>query len=84
MAYKAGSIGSGRNAVISLFEDEYVENLTLDKCIALGLKALDKATDTDLNADAVEFGLVTDKLPFQKMDPKDVAKHVTSFNNSKE
>lgn len=84
MAYKAGSIGSGRNAVISLFEDEYEENMTLNACIALGLKALDKATDTDLNADAVEIGLVTDKKPFQKMDPKDVAKHVNAFNKNKE
>jgi len=84
MAYKAGSIGSGRNAVIGLFEDEYKENLSLDACIALGLKALDKATDADLNAEAVEIGLVTDKKPFQKMGPKDVAKHVDAFNKNKE
>ncbi len=84
MAYKAGSIGSGRNAVIGLFEDEYKENLSLDGCIALGLKALDKATDADLNAEAVEIGLVTDKKPFQKMDQKDVAKHVSAFNSNKE
>ena len=84
MAYKAGSIGSGRNAVIGLFEDEYQEGMTLNACIALGLKALDKATDGELNAEAVEIGLVTDKKPFQKMDPKEVAKHVTSFNKSKE
>ena len=83
MAYKAGSIGSGRNAVIGLFEDEFQENLTMDKCIALGLKALDKATDADLNADAVEIGIVTKKISFKKMDPVDVAKHVTSFNTSK-
>lgn len=84
MAYKAGSIGSGRNAVIGLFEDEYEENLAMQSCIALGLKALDRATDGDLNADAVEIGLVTDKKPFQKMDPKEVTKHVNSFNKSKE
>ncbi len=84
MAYKAGSIGSGRNAVIGLFEDEYEENLTFDACIALGLKALDKATDADLNSEAVEIGLVTDKKPFQKMESKDVAKHVNAFNKNKE
>jgi proteasome alpha subunit len=83
MAYKAGSIGSGRNAVIGLFEDEFEENMTMDKCIALGLKALDKATDAELNADAVEIGIVSDRISFKKMDPKDVAKHVTSFNSSK-
>ena len=84
MAYKAGSIGSGRNAVIGLFEDEYQENMTMDKCIALGLKALDKATDTDLNADAVEIGIVTKKRSFEKIDSKEVAKHVSSLNASKE
>jgi len=83
MAYKAGSIGSGRNAVIGLFEEEYKDDMTLDECIALGLKALDRATDGDLNADAVEVGLVTEKKPFQKMDPKEVSKHVEAFLRTK-
>jgi len=83
MAYKAGSIGSGRNAVIGLFEEEYKDDMTMDDCIQLGLKALDRATDGDLNADAVEVGIVTEKKSFQKMDPKDVSKHVEAFLKTK-
>jgi len=83
MAYKAGSIGSGRNAVIGLFEEEYKDDMPLDDCIQLGLKALDRATDGDINAEAVEIGLVTEKKPFQKMDPKEVSKHVETFMKTK-
>ncbi len=83
MAYKAGSIGSGRNAVISIFEDEYEEGMNLDKCVDLGFKALDRATDGDLNAEAVEIGLVTEKKPFQKMKPAEVNKHMTAFLKKK-
>ncbi len=83
MAYKAGSIGSGRNAVIGLFEEEYKDDMNLDDCIQLGLKSLDRATDGDLNAEAVEIGLVTDKKPFQKMDAKEVSKHVEAFMKAK-
>jgi proteasome alpha subunit len=76
MAYKAGSIGSGRNTVLNIFEEGYEDNMTQDKAVALGLEALNKATEGEIKKEAVEIGLVTTKSDFQKMDPKDVAKHV--------
>lgn len=76
MAYKAGSIGSGRNTVLNVFEEKYEDNMNLKDTISLGIEALDKATEGEMKVEAVEIGLVTKKDPFHKMDPKDVEKYV--------
>lgn len=76
MEYKAGSIGAGRNAVMEMFEEEYDDNITLDKCINLGLKALDSATEGGLNAPAIEIATVAKDKAFEKMDTERVLKYV--------
>jgi len=76
MEYKAGSIGAGRNAVMEMFEEEYDDNITLDKCITLGLKALDSATEGGLNAPAIEIATVAKDKAFEKMDNEKVLKYV--------
>lgn len=76
MAYKASSIGAGRNAVMEVFEEEYREGLEKDGAIALGLKALMKATEGKLNAAAIEIGLVARSEPFRKLSPEEVKAYV--------
>lgn len=76
MAYKAGSIGSGRNTVMEIFEDKFRERMSKDKVVELGLSALDIATEEGLNAPAVEIAIVTETEAFHKIDPKQVEKYV--------
>lgn len=72
MAYKASSIGAGRNAVMEVFEEEFRDNLDKDAAIALGLKALLKATEGKLNAAALEVGLVHSAEAFRKLSTEEV------------
>jgi proteasome alpha subunit len=76
MAYKAGSIGSGRNTVLNVFEEKYEDNMSLEKAIALGVEALTKATEGEIKVEAVEIGLVTTTEAFMKLPPKEVEKYV--------
>lgn len=76
MAYKASSIGAGRNAVMEVFEEEYREGSEKDPTIALGLKALLKATEGKLNAAALEIGLVAGGEAFRKLSPEEVKGYV--------
>jgi proteasome alpha subunit len=76
MAYKAGSIGAGRNTVMEMFEDKFKEKMTMDKAIQLGLQALDAATETGLNPSAVEIGYVKRGKAFEKMEPSKVLDYV--------
>lgn len=72
VGYKAGSIGSGRNAVMEMFEEKYQDNMTKDQAVVLGLQALQQATEESLKEQAVEIGIVTAKEEFRKLDQKEV------------
>jgi proteasome alpha subunit len=76
MAYKAGSIGAGRNVVIEIFEDKYKDTMPMNDSIVLGLEALQKATEGEPTALSVEIGVVKTGEPFRKLDPKEVEKFV--------
>ncbi|MBM4248679.1 MAG: archaeal proteasome endopeptidase complex subunit alpha [Euryarchaeota archaeon] len=73
MAYKAGSIGAGRNTVMGVFEEKYQDNLTLDAAIGLGMEALTKASEGEIKPETVEIGLVQAGETFRKLDADDVA-----------
>ncbi len=80
MAYKAGSIGAGRNTVIEIFEDKYKENMAMNDSIVLGLEALQKATEGgDPTALSVEIGVVKSGEMFRKLEPKEVEKFVNKL-----
>lgn len=76
MAYKASSIGAGRNAVMEIFEDEYEEGLGRDGAVTLGIDALYRATEGSLNAEALEVGLVDHDEPFRKLGEDEVDDYV--------
>ena len=76
MAYKAASLGAGRSTVMETFEEEYKSSMSADKAIALGLKALARSLEGELNTKAIEVGIVTRAKPFAKLDPSIVKKHV--------
>jgi proteasome alpha subunit len=76
VSYKAGSIGAGKNAIMDVFEEEYQEDMTQDGAILLGLKALVKATEENLNTKAVEIGLVRTDERFRRLSDAEVEAYV--------
>lgn len=76
MSYKATAIGAGRVAVMEIFEQEYRDGLTQDDAIALGLKALYRATEGKLNASALEIGLVLTDEAFRKLNADEIKQYV--------
>ncbi|MEE9237275.1 MAG: archaeal proteasome endopeptidase complex subunit alpha [Thermoplasmata archaeon] len=72
VSYKAGSIGSGSNAVREVFEEKYKEGMDKDGAVLLGLEALQSAADEKLKADAVEMGLVEAELTFRLLTEEEV------------
>ncbi len=79
MAYKAGSIGAGRNVVIEIFEDKYKESMPMADSILLGLEALQKATEGEPHTLSVEIGVVKGKEAFRKLESKEVEKFVNKM-----
>lgn len=72
MSYKATAIGAGRSQVMEVFEQEYRDALTKDDAIALGLKALYRATEGKLNAGALEIGVIARGHAFRKLSAEEI------------
>ncbi len=52
--WHATAVGADATEIVSLLEDEYAPELTLDDGLALGLRALAETTDDDLDPETVE------------------------------
>jgi len=81
VAYKAGSIGAGKNAIMDVFEEEYEEGMTMDDAVLLGLKALTKATEDKLSTQAVEIGVVRSDENFRTLTEAEVDVYVKKLGS---
>lgn len=73
VSYKAGSIGSGRNTVMELFEERFEVDMPMDTAILLGLEGLSKSTEDKLDDEAVEIGIVRKGEKFKRFTNEEVA-----------
>lgn len=73
VSYKAGSIGSGRNAVMELFEEKFDADMPMDAAILLGLEGLAKASEEELKDEAVEIGIMQKGEAFRRLTQEEVA-----------
>jgi proteasome alpha subunit len=83
LEYKATGIGTGRPAVMKVFEEEYNPDAACKDAILLGLKALHAATEGKFDVNTVEIGIVEQKTrTFRKMTKEEVAIFVDQFEHS--
>ena len=82
VSYKAGSIGSGRNTVMELFEEKFEEDMLMDAAIILGLEGLSKSTEDKLNKQAVEIGVVKKGEKFKRLTDDEVGAYLEKIPNA--
>jgi len=83
LEYKATGIGTGRPAVMKVFEEEYNPEAGCKDAILLGLKALHAATEGKFDVNTVEMGIVESKTrTFRKMTKEEVATFVEQFDRT--
>lgn len=76
IAYKAASIGAGRNTVMEVFEEKYKNGISKDKAIALGLEALEAATEKIPDSNTIEIGIIEKGKDFRKLSADEVSVYV--------
>ncbi len=77
LEYKATGIGTGRPAVMKLFEEEYTYECSIKDAIALGLKALHEATEGKFDVSTVEIGVISrEDTRFRKMTRDEVVSYI--------
>jgi proteasome alpha subunit len=83
LEYKATGIGTGRPAVMKVFEEEYNPEASCRDAILLGLKALHAATEGKFDVNTVEIGIVEGKTrTFRKMTKEEVTSFVEQFEKT--
>ncbi|MDH7592874.1 MAG: archaeal proteasome endopeptidase complex subunit alpha [Methanomicrobiales archaeon] len=81
LEYKATGIGTGRPAVMKVFEEEYREDLSMEEAIMLGLKALHEATEGKMDVSNIEIGVIDARSrTFRKMEKEEVASFVSRLS----
>ena len=81
LEYKASAIGTGRPAVMKVFEEDYQEGMKIADAIPMGLKALHAATEGKFDVNNVEIGVIgTEDGGFRRMSREEVDKYVENFN----
>ena len=79
VAYKAGSIGSGRPAVMDIFEKEFKDGMTFVEAMLLGLKALSAAIEEKLDPQTVECAVVEKDKPFRRLDDAEIGGYIAKL-----
>ena len=72
VAYKATGIGSGRAAVMDLFEKEYKDDMTFNAALKLGLKALEAAIEEKPEAETTEIGVAEVGKKFRRLSEEEI------------
>ena len=83
VAYKATGIGSGRAAVMDLFEKEYKEDMAYNAAIKLGLKALEAAIEEKPNAETVEIGVADVGKKFRRLSETEIESFLKDTKKTK-
>jgi len=77
--YKATAIGTGRNAVMELFEEKYSEDISLNDGISLALEALQKATEESISETTIEIAVVdSETKTYKKLTSDEVKEKIAS------
>ncbi|MFV2040491.1 MAG: archaeal proteasome endopeptidase complex subunit alpha [Candidatus Hydrothermarchaeales archaeon] len=77
--YKATAIGTGRNAVMELFEEKYREDIALNDGIDLALEALQKATEESISETTIEIAIVDSETKiYKKLTSDEVKEKIAS------
>ena len=80
LEYKASAIGTGRPAVMKVFEEDYNEDMKISEAIPMGLKALHAATEGKFDVNNVEIGTVEiENGDFRRMSREEVKEYVDNF-----
>jgi len=79
-AYKAGSIGSGRNTVMEMLERDFREGMSHEDALTLGLKALKETSEEPLKETQVEVGYVRAGKRFTKLTIEEVKAALRAIN----
>lgn len=75
--YRATAVGRNSEKVVSVLQQEYRKEITLDEAIALSVQALKEASENDLSADGMNIAVVTkESKKFRTLRVEEIQKYL--------
>ena len=75
--YRATAVGRNREKAVSVLQQEYRKEITLDEAIALSVQALKEASENDLSADGMNIAVVTkESKKFRTLSIEEIQKYL--------
>lgn len=85
LEYKATAIGSGRTIVTEMFEEMYEEDITLEEALLLGLEALYRVTEGNIDVSTVDAGLAeSEKKQFRILSADELEPYILKVKKRNE
>ena len=75
--YRATAVGRNSEKAVSVLQQEYRKEITLDEAIALSVQALKEASENDLSADGMNIAVVTkESKKFRTLSIEEIQKYL--------
>ena len=75
--YRANAVGRNSEKAVSVLQQEYRKEITLDEAIALSVQALKEASENDLSADGMNIAVVTkESKKFRTLSIEEIQKYL--------
>jgi proteasome alpha subunit len=75
--YRATAVGRNSEKAVSVLQQEYRNEITLDEAIALSVQALKEASENDLSADGMNIAVVTkESKKFRTLSVEEIRKYL--------
>ncbi len=75
--YRATAVGRNSKKAVSVLQQEYRKEITLDEAIALSVQALKEASENDLSADGMNIAVVTkESKKFRTLSVEEIQKYL--------
>lgn len=75
--YKATAVGRNSDKAVSVLQQEYRKEVTIDEAVALAVQALKEASENELSADSINIAVVTtDTKKFTSLGADEIQKYL--------
>lgn len=79
LEYKAVCEGKESNKIMSYFDKNYKNDLTLEEAVELGIKSITKSNKEKIKYERIEIALIKDKEKFNKLSKSEIKKRIKKF-----
>ncbi len=76
LGYKADAIGTGKKIATEILVKQYEDNMSIEQCIDLGIKAIKKVAEDKLTPQSMDIGFIKEGEGYHLLTTEELSKYV--------